>query len=119
MLCTECPRLYNSDLIFVVPSIMLYSSEISPTRCNNFILRNGFTLHVSGDNSTHHQEYNTQHSEKQHCITRQCYLQLNTTDNDKTTRILTKLQHKYTCLPERPYTAYVLLMMGGIVTRNM
>ena len=34
-------------LIFVVPSIMLYSSEISPTRCNNcvFILRNGFTLH--------------------------------------------------------------------------
>ena len=46
-------------LIFVVPSIMLYSSEISPTRCNNcvFILRNGFTLHVSGDNLTHHQEY--------------------------------------------------------------
>ena len=48
---------------------------------------------------------NTQHSEKQHGITRQCYLQLNTTDNDKTTRILTILQHKYTCLPERPYTA--------------
>ena len=23
-----------------------------------FILRNGFTLRVSGDNSTHHQEYN-------------------------------------------------------------
>jgi CRISPR/Cas system CMR subunit Cmr4 (Cas7 group RAMP superfamily) len=37
----------------------LYSSEISPTRCNNcvFILCNGFTLHVSGDNLTHHQEY--------------------------------------------------------------
>ena len=36
-----------------------YSSEISPTRCNNcvFILRNGFNLHVSGDNLTHHQEY--------------------------------------------------------------
>ena len=36
-----------------------YSSEISPTRCNNcvFILRNGFTLHVLGDNLTHHQEY--------------------------------------------------------------
>jgi len=35
-------------LIFVVPSIMLYSSEISPTRCNNcvFILRSGFILHV-------------------------------------------------------------------------
>ena len=49
----------NENLIFVVPSIMLYSSEISPTRCNNcvFILRNGFTLHVSGDNLTHHQEY--------------------------------------------------------------
>ena len=33
--------------------------EISPTRCNNcvFILRNGFTLHVLGDNLTHHQEY--------------------------------------------------------------
>ena len=45
------------------------------------------------------------HSEKQHGITRRWYLQLNTTDNDKTTRILTKLQHKYTCLPERPYTA--------------
>ena len=47
------------SLIFVVPSIMLYSSEISPTRCNNcvFILRNDFTLHVSGDNLTHHQEY--------------------------------------------------------------
>ena len=46
-------------LMFVVPSIMLYSSEISPTRCNNcvFILRNGFTLHVSDDNLTHHQEY--------------------------------------------------------------
>ena len=34
-------------------------SEISPTRCNNcvFIVHNGFTLHVSGDNLTHHQEY--------------------------------------------------------------
>ena len=41
-------------LIFVVPSIVLYSSEISPTRCNNcvFILRNGFTLRVSGDTHT-------------------------------------------------------------------
>jgi len=46
-------------LTFVVPSIMIYSSEISPTRCNNcvFILSNGFTLHVSGDNLTHHQQY--------------------------------------------------------------
>jgi hypothetical protein len=42
-----------------VGSLHLYSSEISPTRCNNsvFILRNGFTLHVSGDNLTHRQEY--------------------------------------------------------------
>ena len=50
---------YTIFLLFVVPSIMLYSSEISTTRCNNcvFILRNGFTLHVSGDNLTHHQEY--------------------------------------------------------------
>ena len=37
-----------------------YCGEISPTRCNNcvFILRNGFTLYVSSDNFTHHQEYN-------------------------------------------------------------
>ena len=50
---------FTFNLIFVVPSIMLYSSEISPTRCNNcvFILRNGFTLHVSDDNLNHHQEY--------------------------------------------------------------
>ena len=41
----------GENLVFVVPSIMLCSSEISPTRCNNcvFILRNGFTPHVSGD----------------------------------------------------------------------
>ena len=46
-------------LIFVVPCVMLYSGEISPTRCNNCVfIRNGFTLHVSGDNLTHHQEYN-------------------------------------------------------------
>ena len=58
-----CCALVQADvifnLIFVVPCIMLYSGEISPTRCNNcvFILRNGFILHVSGDNLTHHQEY--------------------------------------------------------------
>ena len=56
-------------LIFVVPCATIA-----------FILRNGFTLHVSGDNSTHHQEYIR-------CIW--------------------------------PYTAYVHLMMGGIVIRNM
>ena len=40
-------------------TFQLVSSEISPTRCKNciFILRNGFTLHVSGDNLTHNQEY--------------------------------------------------------------
>ena len=39
--------------------VYFLSSEISPTRCKNcvFILRNGFTLHVSSDNLTHHQEY--------------------------------------------------------------
>ena len=55
----HCPTNALNFFISVVPSIMLYSSEISPTRCNNcvFIPRNGFTLHVSGDNLTHHQEY--------------------------------------------------------------
>ena len=58
----DIPRLKQHQfmhLIFVVPCIMLYSSETSPTRCNNcvLILRNDFTLHVSGDNLTHHQEY--------------------------------------------------------------
>ena len=78
------------NLTISAPSInlsmsKLFRSEIIPTRCNNCVY--------------------SSHSEKQHGITRQCYLQLNTTDNDNTTRILTKLQHKYTCLPERPYTA--------------
>ena len=52
-------KLWPRFFIFVVPNIMLCSSEINPTRCNNcvYILRNGFTLHVSGDNLTHHQEY--------------------------------------------------------------
>jgi len=33
--------------------------KIIPTRCNNCVLffANAFTLHVSGDNPTHHQEY--------------------------------------------------------------
>ena len=55
----ESTEMTGGKLIFVVLSIMLYSSEISPTRCNNcvLILRNGFTLHVSGDNLTHHREY--------------------------------------------------------------
>ena len=49
----------QQSLIFVVPCIMLYSGEISPTRCNYCVfIRNGFTLHVSGDNLTHQQEYN-------------------------------------------------------------
>ena len=35
------------------------NGEISPTRCNNCVfIRSGFTLHVSGDNLTHNQEYN-------------------------------------------------------------
>ena len=77
---------------------MLYSSEISPTRCNNcvFILRNGFTLHVSGDSLTHHQEYICcmwPHLTKTYNLSEPAYLW--------------------------PYTAYVLLMMGEIVARNM
>ena len=33
--------------------------KIIPTRCNNcgLFFANAFTLHVSGDNPTHHQEY--------------------------------------------------------------
>ena len=40
-------------------SLKQNGSEISPTRCNScvFILRSGFTLHVSGDNLTHHQDF--------------------------------------------------------------
>ena len=56
------PLIYKIQLkipykIHVCVHIMV---KLSPTRCNNcvFILRNGFTLHVSGDNLTHHQEYN-------------------------------------------------------------
>jgi hypothetical protein len=29
-----------------------------------FFIRNGFTLHVSGDNLTHHQEYNSVYSDR-------------------------------------------------------
>ena len=37
----------------------LLDSEIIPTRCNNCVYSSQwFTLQVSGDNSTHHQEYN-------------------------------------------------------------
>ena len=53
-------RVQNKKTIFNDDELQkTYSSEISPTRCNNcvFILRNGFTLHVSGDNLTHHQQY--------------------------------------------------------------
>ena len=48
-------RFSNLTLVYY----KIKSSEISPTICNNcvFILRNGFTLHVSGDNLTHNQEY--------------------------------------------------------------
>jgi len=39
----KLPKNKTLKLIFVVTCIMLYSSEISPTRCNNcgFILHNG------------------------------------------------------------------------------
>ena len=92
---------------------LLHDSEIIPTRCNNCVYSSqwlystcfGWQFHPSSGVQCCMWPLNTQHSEKQHGITRQCYLQLNRTDNDKTTRILTKLQHKYTCLPERPHTA--------------
>ena len=56
-----CIRSYKVDsfLYSTLSKTNGHCSEISPTRCNNcvFILRNGFSLHVSGDNLTHHQEY--------------------------------------------------------------
>ena len=69
--------------------------KIIPTRCNNCVLffAYAFTLHVSGDNSTHHQEYMC-------CIWPQVS------------------RHSVPAYLW-PYTAHVLLMMGGIVTRNM
>ena len=66
---TACGYKFINNVIPFIPKKILQtsaearnthrSSKISPTRCNNcvFILRNGFTLHVSGDNLTHHQEY--------------------------------------------------------------
>ena len=36
-LAFDCELKQVPFLIFVVPSIMLYSSEISPTRCNNCV----------------------------------------------------------------------------------
>ena len=48
---------YSVNLIFVVPCIMLYNCEISPTRCKNCVLFFAMALHVSGDNLTHHQDY--------------------------------------------------------------
>ena len=46
-------------VITVLFCVVLPAELISPTRCNNcvFILRNGFTLHVSGHSLTHHQGY--------------------------------------------------------------
>jgi hypothetical protein len=58
------PEFVNLSLFCVifrfVCKLTVSIGEISPMRCNNcvFILRYGFTLHVSGDNLTHHQEYN-------------------------------------------------------------
>ena len=38
---------------------MTYDSEIIPTRCNNCVYSSQWLYsNVSGDNSTHHQEYN-------------------------------------------------------------
>jgi hypothetical protein len=40
----------------VLPTVLLNSEIIQQDATIAFILRNGFTLHVSGDNSTHHQD---------------------------------------------------------------
>ena len=37
--------------------LVVYSEIIQQDATIAYILRNGFTLHVSGDNSTYHQEY--------------------------------------------------------------
>jgi len=50
-------QLRSHFFIFVVPCIMLYSGEIQQDATIAFFIRNGFTLHVSGDSLTHHQEY--------------------------------------------------------------
>ena len=36
-ICVETKKSREQSLIFVVPCIMLYSGEISPTRCNNYV----------------------------------------------------------------------------------
>ena len=100
------------------------SSEISPTRCNNcvFILRNGFTIHVSCDNITHHQEYicciwpaeaGSTTQNKAVITNNSTTIGLFTTDTSNKNYNLSEPAYLW------PYTAYVLLMMGEIVARNM
>ena len=51
---------HNSHLLNICGSVHhAFVVKIIPTRCNNcgLFFANAFTLHVSGDNPTHHQEY--------------------------------------------------------------
>ena len=105
---------------------MLYSSEISPSRCNNcvFILRNGFTLHVSGDNLTHHQEYiccTCMATGKPAHLGCKFLLDVSVVNSPIVVELLVIIALFCVVLPAYlwPYTAYVLLMMGEIVARNM
>ena len=55
--------LYMAFLFAAMALLYMFRVTISPIIRSTyavygvFILRNGFTLHVSGDNLTHHQEY--------------------------------------------------------------
>ena len=46
----------------IIRSTMLYIQQDAKIA---FFIRNGFTLHVSGDNLTHHQEYNAVYNKMQ------------------------------------------------------
>ena len=113
----ECPKLQRErevlvrnivkqetwprDLIFVVPCIML-NSEINPTRCNNCVYSSQWLY--SRGTARHNKTVITYNSTR-----------------PTTIRLPWYWQNYNISVPAylRPYTAYVLLMMGGIVTRNM
>ena len=56
----NCPKLVELTGLNIGGSVHhAFVVKIIPTRSNNCVLffTNAFTLHVSGDNPTHHQEY--------------------------------------------------------------
>ena len=94
-----------------------------------FILRNGFSLHVSGDNLTHHQDVDIFRGESFLSASfvipsgriRLIQLPLGVLVLVSQFRLL-GVDEFNICGSEHhawPYTAYVLLMMGEIVARNM